>query len=124
MKRHAKFLLSVGVVIYSVQGSAYEVATHELVSEAAAKGSTLVAEDLNLLGHLGLPPSIEDNTSPLTNSQGTPRNVLNLIRDGARFEDTLVQIPPRPLHHFYDPIRDRGLVYPGCFSTVPLQRSR
>lgn len=106
MKRSIAFFLVVGTLLHTLEGKTYEVNTHEKISEVAAKNSIL-SSDTSVLKSLGLPPSIEDNSNPFPNSEGKPKNILNLIKDGARFEDNNI----RPLFHFFDPLNDEGLLF-------------
>ena len=106
MKQLIASLLVVSATLYSIPSTAYEVDTHEKLSETAAK-SSILSMDTSVLSNLGLPPSIEDNSNPFPNSEGIPRNILNLIKDGANFEDTLSA--GRPSNHFYNPLNGAPL---------------
>jgi len=91
---------------------AYEVQTHELLSEAAAGasrlGSPLTLQNLGLLP-LGLANTRQ--TFP-SSKVGNPLTIAELIRFGARWEDDLSKL--QALRHFYDPVYERALdVDPG-----------
>jgi hypothetical protein len=89
----------------------YEVETHADMSRAAANASVLFT-DANILQNLGIKSSDE---FPNSTSNEPPKSIVELIRDGARFEDNGI----RSLNHFYDPIRNTGLidVIPGVVSS-------
>ncbi|MBZ0092498.1 MAG: hypothetical protein K8F27_09790 [Sulfuricellaceae bacterium] len=110
MKRYISFLLVGSALLFALEGVAYEVDTHEKLSETAAKNSIL-SSDTDVLKNLGLLPSIEDNNNLFPNSEGKPRNILNLIKDGANFEDNLSLY--RPINHFFNPLNWTGLTYAG-----------
>lgn len=82
---------------------AYERKTHEEITEAAVRGSTLVGNDN--LDRVGL------------NRRGvTPSDlevIVSILRQGANLEDSGL----RPVNHFFDPINDIGLL--GTFSKSP-----
>lgn len=87
---------------------AYEVDTHEKLSEAAHNGS-VIATDPNLLLNLGIKSSDE-----FPNSKNEKKTVVELIKSGSRFEDKLpFGSPFRVRHHFYDPLHDRALTVAG-----------
>lgn len=79
----------------------YEPSTHIEISAEAAKLSILNG----VLTNLGLDKSIEDADQKLPNSEGVNRTILDLIKDGADFEDNGI----RSVNHFYDPLHDRPL---------------
>lgn len=110
--RRTAFLVFVGLFLIFVLGQsvrAYEIDTHEGLSKASARNSVL-ANDRDMLRAHGLSFSIEDDRQQFPNSQGEPKNLLQLIADGSRFEDGLKSdCETRPKHHFYDPARHRGL---------------
>ena len=107
MKYGARIGLIVALVIISRIVLAYEVDTHEKMSEPAAKSSVLKADN-EVLRRLGLQFPIEDDRQQFPNSKGEPRNILNLIKEGSKLEDSLIFI--RPIHHFYDPISGEALL--------------
>lgn len=89
---------------------AYEIQTHADMSREAAKASVLRDNSPNgVLRVLGLRFPIEENIKQVfPNSKNDKKSVLELFRDGARFEDSLLFI--RPIHHFYDPISGDALL--------------
>ncbi len=94
------------VLLKASSVSAYEIDTHADLSRAAANASVLV-KDATLLNDLGI-KGVEE--FPNTKNNDKPKSVLELIRDGARFEDGITDCDSRPKNHFYDPVRDRGLI--------------
>ena len=92
----------------SVSASAYEPTTHDDLSAQAALvsilggNSNLPSEKLN---RLGFKYAISDKDHQLfKNSRGELKEVLGLIRDGARFEDD----GSRSMHHFFNPANGAG----------------
>jgi hypothetical protein len=75
---------------------AYEVETHQDLSRAAVLQSLL--GDAVARARLGLTKSIE-NGEVFPNSAGVSGPVIQMIRDGATFEDNF----PRSIHHFFNP---------------------
>jgi hypothetical protein len=101
---------------YNCQVFAYELETHADMSKAAAKASVLGNNSpSSVLRALGLQYSIEEDIQQVfPNSANTPKSVLELMRDGARFEDNLfLGSLLRVRHHFYDPLYDRPLTVAG-----------
>ena len=84
---------------YSGLASAYKENTHDKLSEVAASESVLT-NDPSVLRNLGLTGS-----QKFKNSRNEDKTIVELIRDGARFEDNF----PRSLNHFFDPLNDKGL---------------
>ncbi len=82
---------------------AYEVETHADMSRAAASASSL-SMDLTVLDSLGIKSSDE---FPNSKNDGKLKSIIELIRDGARFEDDGL----RPINHFFDPIHDDGILF-------------
>jgi len=82
----------------------YEVGTHGEMSSRALSVS-VIATDSSVLKDLGLNGLSANEKFP----DATGRNIDQLFRDGARFEDNF----PRPRHHFYDPINNRPLTIGG-----------
>ena len=82
---------------------AYEVNTHADISVAAAESSVLGVGQA--LADFGLDALITGQEFP--NSKNDPRNILDLFRDGANFEDNLSLY--RPINHFFDPLTGKGL---------------
>ena len=87
---------------------AYEIETHEVLSEAALDASALVA-DVSQLGRLGLQRGVRDPRQRFADSKSERLTVLGLVRQGARYEDDFLTLPPRPLNHFFDPATGKGL---------------
>src|SRR5882672_2031549 len=89
--------------------NAYEIPTHEDLTETAVDRSLLATSaarnDLGLAGLRG----VEAQTFP--NSSGAQKTIPNLFRDGARFEDSVFPTI-RPLRHFYSPLNGEGLNVP------------
>ena len=86
---------------------AYKQPTHIELSKSAVKKSK-VAMDATLLSDLGLEgyqffETFQNPDKP--NDQNAKLDIINLIMQGANFEDRV----PRSLAHFYDPISDTGL---------------
>lgn len=91
----------------------YERDTHRQISKSTVENSLLSAPVDNILLDLGLSPDIGRNSSQkFPNSQGEEKSIVELMQDGADFEDNLSITLPRPLHHFYDPINDESLHHP------------
>ncbi len=83
---------------------AYEVGTHEKLSEAAHNGS-VIATDPNFLQNFGINSSDE-----FLNSKNEKKTIVELIKSGAKFEDD----NKRPLNHFFDPTRNIPLTVLGA----------
>ena len=100
----------VGLCLVCQMSSAYEVPTHENMSESALARSDIATG--NVLAQLGLDPysSNEIFTNPQTFNKNI--TIVKLVRQGANFEDNI----PRFLNHFYDPINNSGL---GVMNTSP-----
>lgn len=98
------------LLIFGRTALAYEVDTHEKISEAATNGSVLKT-DSDVLLRIGLQLPIDNDQQRFPNSDGRLRNILNLIKGGARFEDTLSAA--RPMNHFYDPLSSAPLTIAG-----------
>jgi hypothetical protein len=105
MKRTTLLFLAFNLWVSSNQALAYKEATHEDMSEIAAFSSVLAKS--GTLAELGMTGTIVDTKLTFPNSEGTSKTIRLLIRDGARFEDAL--IPPRSLHHFFNPLNGSGL---------------
>jgi len=86
---------------------AYEQTTHQDLSERAAKASVL-KETNGVLKDLGL-KGLLDPSQTFPNSNGDSRILLDLIKDGANFEDGFNDCESRPRNHFFDPKYDRPL---------------
>lgn len=107
MKTNIVMLLCVSVLVLK-QGMVfgYEVATHDLLSKTAAEISHLQSTDL--LSTLGL-----TIVTKFKNTNGDDRNIVDLIGDGARFEDDVTLSNLRPLNHFFNPLNGAPLTVPG-----------
>jgi len=68
------------------------------MSEQAVKTSVLY-RDSAVLQNLGLKVAVDDDYQSFPNSKNGEKNIVNLVKDGANFEDD----DRRPLNHFYDP---------------------
>lgn len=109
MTHGALFIFVALALVLSPNGShAYERATHEDMSEAAAFSSVLAKSET--LSAFGLKGGLDDPKLTFPNSEGAEKAIKFLIRDGANFEDNLfLGAPFRVRHHFYDPHHHRGL---------------
>jgi len=88
---------------------AYEKVTHKFLSLSAVEQSVLAAQNSNILTDFGLSTDISEfSQQKFPNSAGESESIVELIRDGAEFEDNF----PRSIQHFYDPINDKGLQHP------------
>ena len=85
-------------LIVNVETLAYELGTHQSLSEAAVDESAL-SKNPTVLQDLGL-DSVVAKSLVL---DGVPRSVREIIGIGGRREDTLTGT--RPIHHFFDPSR-------------------
>ncbi len=115
MKDLLKTALLSGVLVYPIAVMGYAVPTHERISQEAARVSVLNKSGSDVLSDLGLKLSIEDRDQMFPNSQDDQRRVIDLISDGARFEDDDL----RGLNHFYDPLNNRPLPVPLTTHTSP-----
>ena len=88
-----------GLVLCSFAAQGYKEATHRVLTEAAASRSVLQLGPV--LRDLGL--TLDESTFP--NSRNRPRNIIELLSDGAEFEDSWIRSP----RHFYNPINGQGL---------------
>lgn len=88
---------------------AYEVQTHEAMSEKSVEASILF-KDKTVLSNIG----IKDIKQTFPNSQGDDKDIIELFRNGARFEDNLLLgTVLRVRHHFFDPLYNRPLTILG-----------
>jgi len=91
------------------QSIAYEPDTHRELSKSSALQSSLAAATNNVLTNFGLSSDITSASQQgFPGSRGTSRSIVELIQDGADFEDNF----PRSIQHFYDPINDKALQHP------------
>ena len=90
------------------QVSAYEIATHVYLSETALKESVL-ANSAAKRESIGLRFDLNDDRQRFRDSKSTAATVLELIQNGAEYEDDFLSLPPRPLNHFFDPATGGGL---------------
>jgi hypothetical protein len=90
------------VGLFSSSAIAYEVVTHQDLSEQSV-GMSVLASNSEMLTNLGLQSLTKKQKFP--NSKGDPKNIVELFRDGAGFEDNF----PRSLHHFFNPINGKAL---------------
>lgn len=98
----------IGMLLFPPIVSAYEVSTHKLISVAAVNQSELKPNG-EILKSLGLKPFLDKDGELFPNSeQSDPKPILDLIQDGAGFEDDLPG--SRFVHHFYDPVHDLPLM--------------
>lgn len=95
-----RFFLLLVALSFGMYVHAYEQPTHRKMSEAAANASILV-KDATVMQNLGIKSS-----DSFLNSKNSKKSIVELIQDGADFEDNT----PRPVNHFYDPLNDRPLI--------------
>ncbi len=90
------------------QVNAYQEVTHRVLTEAAANQSALQL-DSAVLKNLGIDKAI--NAQRFPNSKNTSRSILELLQDGADFEDNVSLLPleVRVRFHFYNPVTGEGL---------------
>ena len=100
--------LSSWIIVSTAFG--HEIETHVEMSKNAAFGSVLIRPEF--LHSLGLKYAIDSEQQKFKNSNGDSRIVVDLIRDGSRFEDDTDTIK-RPLNHFFDPLHDKPLTVLG-----------
>lgn len=99
--------LLIGILCNPCFVGAYERETHADISRAAANASVLADNSyFGVLSGLGLNYPIADGVNQLfPNSNNVKKSILELIRDGARFEDD----GTKPGNHFYNSITGQGL---------------
>ncbi len=96
-------------LVVPVTAHAYEQLTHRRLSTTTVENSVLSAPTSNILADYGLSTDISvESPQRFPNSKGKLQSIIQLIEDGADFEDKF----PRPVHHFYDPINDQSLQHP------------
>lgn len=90
--------------------SAYEPDTHKELSLSAVTNSVLAQQANNILSDFGLgtDTGLTTRSQQFPSSNGLQKTIIELIQDGADFEDNF----PRSIQHFYDPISDKGLQHP------------
>lgn len=98
-----RLLIVVVVVALAPASWAYEPSTHEDMSENAVRASVLF-KDAGLLTSLG----IKDLKESFPNSKGDKADIIELVRNGTRFEDG----GSRSVNHFYDPVHNVPLSVP------------
>ena len=119
-------LVGVSIVAFlPVIAHAYAIETHGAISEAALEQS-LLGKDAAKVARLGYRYSITDARQQYPDSEADPSTVLRLVRQGARSEDDVLTLPPRSIHHFFDPANGRGLsvsapAFTGLLPDVVLQ---
>jgi hypothetical protein len=91
------------LILLSPWVNAYDIATHRKISAAAASQSMLGTPSDEGRKRLGLDGLI--GQPQFSNSKGDTRTIVQLIADGAEFEDDA----PKPIHHFFDPRTGRAL---------------
>lgn len=112
MRKFSLLIYAISFLVSTSAGLAYEVATHEDMSEVAAFSSVLANPET--LSTLGLTGGVDDQKLVFPNADGTAKTIRFLIRDGANFEDNLLLgTILRVRHHFYDPLYDRPLTVLG-----------
>ena len=108
MKQAFRLFIIVAIVSHPVMVFSYEQPTHVKLSEQATKASVLGKLDEKVLISLGLKPSIEDPSQVFPNAKNNPRRIIDLVTDGADFEDS----DSRSINHFYDPVHNVPLSVP------------
>ena len=105
----AVLLAVIGLSIAGIaaESMAYEILTHQDLTEAAADRSVLTL-DPSVLKNLGLERGVRDQTQTFPNSKRRERRILDLLRDGAEFEDDAVPVLGFT-RHFYNPVTGLGL---------------
>ncbi len=101
------YTLLIGISYNPCFVGAYERETHADISRAAANASVLSDNSYSgVLNGLGLNFPIADGINQsFPNSDNIKKSILDLIRDGARFEDN----GSRPGNHFYNPLTGQGI---------------
>jgi hypothetical protein len=103
--------ISVFVVLLfvAVATPAYEQETHRELSTTTVANTVLSAPTSNILTDFGLSSDIsKESLQRFPNSEGKTQSIIQLIEDGADFEDKF----PRSVQHFYDPFNDQPLHHP------------
>jgi hypothetical protein len=110
MRKYWPIILLIGVIGHAPILPAYEILTHANLSRNAAEKSVLGDNSAaGVLSSIGLYLPIQDDVNQtFPNSMNENRSILELIQDGASFEDNF----PRFLNHFYDPLNNRPLTLP------------
>ncbi|GEM_PF-4735851 len=99
--------------LHSSYAFAYERDTHRELSKVTIDSSALSSTTNNILLDFGLNADISRNSlQRFPNSEGEQQSIIELVQDGADFEDDFSFLLPRPIHHFYDPINDQSLQHP------------
>ncbi len=106
MKRSTSLLIILLFIRMEI-ATAYEVPTHEALSEQAAKKSTLNPQvDPSVVLNLGLQAtSLDDTNQKFPNYKDDERTIRQLTQDGSAFEDNGF----RALNHFYNPLTGRAI---------------
>ncbi len=108
MKTLHNVIVGSALLLLSPHLCAYEVKTHIDISEAAYTVSTLGVVS-SVLSDMGI-----NSAQKFPNSVGTPGKILDLIQNGAEFEDN----GSRPANHFYNPITGEG-IHQGFIAFTP-----
>lgn len=101
-----------GIILFLVALSAhaYEQPTHRELSGSAAEASVL-NENNGILKDIGL-WGLRDPSQSFPNAKGDSRTLLDLIKDGADYEDS-TDVIKRPFNHFYNPLNNQPLSVKG-----------
>lgn len=96
-----------GALLNTASALAYDPDTHQDMSENAFNASYL-KNDPTIMDGLGLPPLSTAPKFPNSQSFSAPKKILELFRDGAKFEDGGL----RSLHHFFNPLTGTSTLTP------------
>lgn len=106
--------LVVGALLVSSSASSYDETNHSSMTAVALKASQL-ATDTAKRARIGLARPIEDSKLKFSSSKGVPGNILDLVTDGAKFEDEGIT----SLHHFFNPVTGSALQVPARPNRFP-----
>ena len=104
----ALLTLTVSVVSFSQTGFGYEIETHQHLSRTALLQSAVAREPVKRAA-LGMLREVDDGRQRFPDSNSQLGTLAELVSRGAEFEDDVLALPPRPLHHFFDPATGKGL---------------
>ncbi len=102
------FVAAIMIVLTSRGTLGYEVETHQYLSNKAFLQS-VVATDPAKRERVGLLLDVNDDRQRFRDSTAELATVSQLVLRGAKYEDDVLALPPRPLNHFFDPATGKGL---------------